>query len=41
MRSRHLPEALRLADPANGALEGQDPLLGVATSVPEDARVKV
>lgn len=32
MRSRDLPEALRLADPANGALEGQDPVLGVAAS---------
>jgi NAD(P)-dependent dehydrogenase (short-subunit alcohol dehydrogenase family) len=30
MRSPALAEALRLADPANGALEGQDPLLGVA-----------
>ena len=41
MRSRELPEALRLADPANGGLEGQDPLLGVAASVPEGERVEV
>ena len=39
MRSRQLPEALRLADPANGALDGQDPLLGIAASVPEEERV--
>ena len=32
MRSRALPEALRLADPANGGLEGQDPVLGVAAA---------
>ena len=41
MRSRQLPEALRLADPATGALDGQDPLLGVAASVPEGERVEV
>src|SRR5687768_13585265 len=39
MRSRQLPEALRLADPANGALDGQDPTLGIAASVPEAERV--
>ena len=32
MRSPALAEALRLADPANGALEGQDPVLGAAAS---------
>lgn len=30
MRSGRLPEALRLADPASGLLDGQDPVLGVA-----------
>jgi NAD(P)-dependent dehydrogenase (short-subunit alcohol dehydrogenase family) len=40
MRSRRLGEALRLADPANGALDGQDPVLGVAGSVPEPERVE-
>ena len=39
MRSRQLPEALRLADPATGALDGQDPTLGIAASVPESERV--
>jgi NAD(P)-dependent dehydrogenase (short-subunit alcohol dehydrogenase family) len=34
MRSRALPGALRLADPANGGLDGQDPVLGVAASAP-------
>jgi NAD(P)-dependent dehydrogenase (short-subunit alcohol dehydrogenase family) len=32
MRSAELQEALRLADPANGALDGQDPILGVAAA---------
>lgn len=36
---KQLTEAIRLADPANGALEGQDPVLGVAASVPESERV--
>jgi NAD(P)-dependent dehydrogenase (short-subunit alcohol dehydrogenase family) len=35
MRSRTLPEAIELADPASGGLEGQDSLLGVAASVSE------
>ncbi len=39
MRSKELPEALRLADPANGGLDGQDPILGVAASVSERERV--
>ena len=33
MRSKQLAEAIRLADPANGGLDGQDPMLGVAASV--------
>lgn len=37
MRSPELRDALRLADPANGALEGQDPILGVAAAAREDA----
>jgi NAD(P)-dependent dehydrogenase (short-subunit alcohol dehydrogenase family) len=32
MRSRRLAEALELADPANGGVEAQDPLLGVAAA---------
>lgn len=39
MRSRRLPEALRLADPALGGLDGQDPVLGIAVSAPEEERV--
>ena len=39
MRSKHLAEAIRLADPANGGLDGQDPMLGVAASVPEREKV--
>lgn len=39
MRSKDLAEAIRLADPANGGLEGQDPVLGVAASVEERERV--
>ena len=35
-RSPELREALRLADPAHGALEGQDPILGVAASAKSD-----
>ena len=35
MRSRKLEEALRLADPANGGLDGQDPVLGVAGAARE------
>lgn len=34
-----LAEAVRLADPANGALDGQDPLLGVTASVTESEHV--
>jgi NAD(P)-dependent dehydrogenase (short-subunit alcohol dehydrogenase family) len=41
MRSRKLPEALRLADPANGGLDGQDPILGVAAGAAERERVQV
>lgn len=41
MRSKDLPEALRLADPANGGLEGQDPELGVAASVDEREKVSL
>lgn len=37
---RDLTEAMRLADPANGALEDQDPVLGVAASVSEPERVR-
>ena len=40
MRSKDLPEALRLADPANGGLDGQDPILGVAASASERERVQ-
>jgi NAD(P)-dependent dehydrogenase (short-subunit alcohol dehydrogenase family) len=40
-RSPDLREALRLADPANGGLEGQDPELGVAASVSEREKVDV
>jgi hypothetical protein len=40
MRSKHLAEAIRLADPANGGLDGQDPMLGVAASAPERGRVQ-
>jgi hypothetical protein len=39
MRSRGLAEALRLADPAHGGLDGQDPELGVAASVAEREKV--
>ena len=35
MRSPELREALRLADPANGALDDHDPILGVAASARE------
>ncbi|MDQ3728417.1 MAG: short-chain dehydrogenase/reductase [Actinomycetota bacterium] len=41
MRSKDLPEALRLADPANGGLKGQDPELGVAASVQEREKVSL
>ena len=36
---RSCAEALRLADPANGGLDGQDPLLGVAASAEPDQRL--
>ena len=39
MRSKHLAEAIRLADPANGGLDGQDPTLGVAGAVAEREKV--
>jgi len=39
MRSKDLPEALRLADPAHGGLEGQDPELGVAAAANEREKV--
>ncbi|HYH61789.1 MAG TPA: short-chain dehydrogenase/reductase [Solirubrobacterales bacterium] len=39
MRSKQLAEAIRLADPANGGLDGQDPILGVAASVSEREKV--
>lgn len=38
-RSKHLGEAMRLADPANGGLDGQDPMLGVAAAVSEREKV--
>ena len=38
-RSPDLREALRLADPANGGLDGQDPELGVAAAASERERV--
>ena len=40
MRSKKLEEALRLADPANGGLDGQDPILGVAGAAKEPERVE-
>ena len=40
MRSRKLAEALQLADPAHGGLDGQDPVLGVAASAPERESVE-
>jgi NAD(P)-dependent dehydrogenase (short-subunit alcohol dehydrogenase family) len=39
MRTKDLAEALRLADPANGGLDGQDPTLGVAASAAEREKV--
>jgi NAD(P)-dependent dehydrogenase (short-subunit alcohol dehydrogenase family) len=39
MRTQNLSDALRLADPANGGLDGQDPTLGVAASVAEREKV--
>ena len=39
MRSSHLAEAIRLADPATGGLDGQDSLLGVAGAVSEREKV--
>jgi NAD(P)-dependent dehydrogenase (short-subunit alcohol dehydrogenase family) len=39
MRSRDLSEALRLAHPDHGGLDGQDPTLGVAASVAEREKV--
>lgn len=39
MRSKQLRDAIRLADPANGGLDGQDPTLGVAASVSEREKV--
>ena len=38
-RSPDLREALRLADPANGGLEGQDPELGVSAAASEREKV--
>lgn len=39
MRSSELQEAIRLADPANGGLDGQDPKLGVAGAVSEREKI--